>query len=311
MSVVNLNAELEKVTNEMGKDIKEKDATIKSLKEELEKANELLKIGSQVHRTDEEIAALSPAAAAASSLLKSGISLSSIYAEHCRVRYVAELIEELDAKAPLFKQQREVYEAALEEIEQLQCSGLCHRELSYTSAELERYQHEHQIQSAQIKRLLFCIEKRTDNMENGGSESDEFLFNNIVELQQRNMELTSKLKRVETEQQQALLNYHSAETESLTNQLNATKDELSRLRQHQSKLELLVEELTVQRDNYKAMIEEGGSRTVSPPTSAANERHSLDKTNSDLAHYKQKAEFLQEKLDCFSADNSKWTAPTT
>lgn len=61
-----------------------------------------------VHRSDEEIAALSPAAAAASKLIRSGVSLTSIYAEHCRVvaelekksaqnelieRYVSELIE--------------------------------------------------------------------------------------------------------------------------------------------------------------------------------------------------------------------------
>jgi hypothetical protein len=38
-----------------------------------------------VNRPDEELYRLSPAAAAASSLLKSGMSLTSIYAEHCKV----------------------------------------------------------------------------------------------------------------------------------------------------------------------------------------------------------------------------------
>lgn len=61
-----------------------------------------------MYASPDEISSLSPAAAAASNLLKSGLSLSSIYAEHCRVvselqkkteenerieRYVNELIE--------------------------------------------------------------------------------------------------------------------------------------------------------------------------------------------------------------------------
>lgn len=65
-----------------------------------------------------------------------------------------------------------------------------------------------------------------------------------------------------------------------------------------------MEELTAQRDNYKALYEENTSRTISPPTSAAglNDRHNLDKTHSDLANWKHKAEFLQEKLEAFASD---------
>lgn len=51
-----------------------------------------------VNRPDEELVRLSPAAAAASSLLKSGMSLTAIYAEHCRV------VSELDKKNTEFKQ---------------------------------------------------------------------------------------------------------------------------------------------------------------------------------------------------------------
>jgi len=38
-----------------------------------------------VNRADEDYIRLSPAAAAASSLMKSGLSLTGIYSEHCRV----------------------------------------------------------------------------------------------------------------------------------------------------------------------------------------------------------------------------------
>ncbi|KAI1723190.1 nucleoprotein TPR [Ditylenchus destructor] len=333
INVVNLNAELEKMKEEHNTDAAEKDSKIKKMEDELAKSNDLLKLGARGHRSDDEIAALSPAAAAASNLLKSGVSLTSIYAEHCRVvaelekkkdenvqieRYVQELIEELDAKAPLFKQQSEVYESALEEIEQLrlQTSLLAEdrqklqnsrdaatRELSFTKAELERYQHEHHILSAQVRRLIFSIEKgRHESL--GDDESEEYLFHNIQELQQKNMELTSRLHQLEEEQQEALKNYYNAEKEALTNSLKAAENELERIRQHKSKLELLVEELTAQRDNYKALYEENTSRTVSPPTSAAglNDRQNLDKTHSDLANWKHKSEFLQEKLEAFASD---------
>lgn len=84
------------------------------------------------------------------------------------------------------------------------------RELCFTKAELERYQHEHHILSAQVRRLIFSIEKgRHESL--GDDESEEYLFHNIQELQQKNMELTSKLHQLEEEQQEALKNYHNAE----------------------------------------------------------------------------------------------------
>ena len=51
-----------------------------------------------MNRPDEEMVRLSPAAAVASSLLKSGMSLTAIYAEHCRV------VSELEKKNDEFNQ---------------------------------------------------------------------------------------------------------------------------------------------------------------------------------------------------------------
>lgn len=79
---------------------------------------------------------------------------------------------------------------------------------------------------------------------------------------------------------------------------------------------MLVEELTVQRDNYKNLYEENGSsRNVSPPSAlngttissvADNQRrNSVDKVHSDLLQYKTKAEFLQDKLDFFTNDKQE------
>ncbi|VDO15043.1 unnamed protein product [Brugia timori] len=73
------------------KEVVQKDKKIEELLDELQKANDLLKSRHRVTLTDDEIMELSPAAAAASSLIRGGVSLTSIYREHCRV--VAELEE--------------------------------------------------------------------------------------------------------------------------------------------------------------------------------------------------------------------------
>lgn len=77
---------------------------------------------------------LSPGAAAAANLLKSGMSLTGIYnkyvevaeelatqkAESARVKaYLAEIVEELEAKGPYLRKQREELENALETISEL------------------------------------------------------------------------------------------------------------------------------------------------------------------------------------------------
>lgn len=89
-------------------------------------------------------------------------------AEHARVeKYVAELVGELNAKAPTFRQQRELYDNAREECERLTLQvelltgdrerlqgarDAALRELAFTRAELERYQQEHQTLTKQVER---------------------------------------------------------------------------------------------------------------------------------------------------------------
>lgn len=60
---------------------------------------------------DDEIAALSPSAAAACSLIRSGVSLTGIYREHCRV--VAELEEAKNENMRLEAHFRELVEVCV------------------------------------------------------------------------------------------------------------------------------------------------------------------------------------------------------
>lgn len=107
-ALVAMKQDFEDARNDLNAQLQGKDSEIKQLTEELAKANELLKIGVRMQNSEEDIAALSPAAAAAASLIKSGISLTAIYTEHCRViselqkkeeenrrieKYVQELVE--------------------------------------------------------------------------------------------------------------------------------------------------------------------------------------------------------------------------
>ena len=58
--------------------------------------------------TDEEVAELSPAAAAASALIKGGISLTGIYREHCKV------VEELEEKKSEYAQLQKYFEELIQ-----------------------------------------------------------------------------------------------------------------------------------------------------------------------------------------------------
>lgn len=113
--------------------LEKKDECIALLKRELEVANDLLE-GSRHDSLSKHIEELSPGAAAAANILKSGLSLTGIYnkyvevaeelatqkAETARAKaYMSEIIEELEAKGPYVRKQREELENALDTIAEL------------------------------------------------------------------------------------------------------------------------------------------------------------------------------------------------
>uniref|UniRef100_A0A915N3Q8 Uncharacterized protein n=1 Tax=Meloidogyne javanica TaxID=6303 RepID=A0A915N3Q8_MELJA len=229
-----MSSELQEAKEVHEKVLKEKDDDLKRLSEEVTKSTELLNAGFRLNRPDEDIARISPAAAAASSLLKSGMSLTGIYAEHCRVvselekkntefssleKYVTELIQELDSRAPKFLEQRKAYDQLSERNECLQLqkdllsserqklqskSDSLTRELTFTKRELERYQREHNIQQKQIQRFLYLFEKGSlsynDSLLNESIADDDYLFANISELQSKNIQLAEEVERLRGEQ---------------------------------------------------------------------------------------------------------------
>ena len=142
--VIEINQEYKSVSEEKELDgkafeakLKEKESTISKLEQELKNANELLSIAKRKGATvlsESDIEQLSPAAAVASRLLKSGMSLTQIYSEHVNLSEslqiekkendrlkacIEELIRDIHQKAPLMIRQKQEYEESVKTINNL------------------------------------------------------------------------------------------------------------------------------------------------------------------------------------------------
>jgi nucleoprotein TPR len=117
--------------------MKENQETIAKLEQELKNANELLSIAKRKGAavlSESDIEQLSPAAACASKLLKSGMTLTQIYSEYVNLsetlqsvkdeksrveQYLNEVMKELEERAPLIKRQKQEYDEAMTTINNL------------------------------------------------------------------------------------------------------------------------------------------------------------------------------------------------
>ena len=109
-------------------ELEQQTVTVAALRKELEMGNKLIKTMKEKGLGEDSIECLSPSAAQASRLLKSGITVTGIYsqmvtlgeelagekAESQRLNlYIKQILHEIEEKAPLLKQQREDYEKAV------------------------------------------------------------------------------------------------------------------------------------------------------------------------------------------------------
>ncbi|XP_069912335.1 nucleoprotein TPR isoform X3 [Oryctolagus cuniculus] len=118
--------EVEESKDQMEKELLEK---IGKLEKELENANDLLSATKRKGAilSEEELAAMSPTAAAVAKIVKPGMKLTELYnayveaqdqlllekLENKRInKYLDEIVKEVEAKAPILKRQREEYERA-------------------------------------------------------------------------------------------------------------------------------------------------------------------------------------------------------
>ncbi|KAM3718204.1 Nucleoprotein TPR [Dirofilaria immitis] len=307
----------------------QKDKRIEELLDELQKANDLLKLT----LTDDEIMELSPAAAAASSLIRGGVSLTGIYREHCRVvaeleeakaenkrieNYFHELVEDIEAKAPLLAQQRIEYEKMLDLCNNLQqqlqsveqerlklenARDAATRELTYTRAELERYQRDVEDLSRQVRHLLHAseIEKaRNTDSPPMNDEDRDILWNSIGEMQKVNQKLMSDLRTANANRDRALEEAKSEEINRLTDALNDAIKKLDFLKDENSKQNMVIEELQKQRDTYKRVGDE--RKTLKESHTITKRIQEIDSENAILRVHLERAE---KSLELFRVEKHR------
>ncbi|XP_070555151.1 nucleoprotein TPR-like [Ptychodera flava] len=117
---------------------KELDEKIEKMERELEHANDLLAVSRKkegdTSLSEDQLISIFPTAAATSSQLKSGMTLTQIYSSYVEVsdalalekqengrlnQYLDDILKEIEEKAPIMQQQREDYEKLLQTVDQL------------------------------------------------------------------------------------------------------------------------------------------------------------------------------------------------
>ncbi|XP_075224314.1 nuclear basket protein megator isoform X2 [Lycorma delicatula] len=154
--------------------IEKKKECISNLKKELDHANVLVKVAKQ-EQLENVVENLSPAAAAAGRLIKSGMTLTQIYCQYAQVSeelilekeqnrklnlYVNTILKEIEEKAPILKKQREDYDYAMNTVESLSVKV---DEMESECAKLRHSSHEAEKKANHLTRENKCLsESLTD-----------------------------------------------------------------------------------------------------------------------------------------------------
>nr|XP_033817183.1 nucleoprotein TPR isoform X1 [Geotrypetes seraphini] len=190
-----IQTQLTEMEGSKTKIVKELEEKIGKLEKELVNANELLSATKRkgAMLSEEELAAMSPTAAAVAKVVKPGMKLTELYnayveaqdqlllekLENKRVnQYLDEIVKEVEAKAPILKRQREEYERmqksvaslsakleqAMREIQRLQDdTDKAHKHSSVLERENQRLDLQVKDLSQQIQVLLMELEEARGN----------------------------------------------------------------------------------------------------------------------------------------------------
>ncbi|XP_061093863.1 translocated promoter region b, nuclear basket protein isoform X2 [Conger conger] len=298
---------------------------IRNFEKELDNANELLsdskRRGIDV-LTEEQLTTMSPTAAAVAKIVKPGMKLTELYSayvdaqdqlqmerlENKRVnKYLDEIVQEVEAKAPLLKRQRDEFERvqksvaslsskleqAMKEIGRLQKEA---DEANQRASVLDRDNQRFELQlgdlSQQVRVLLIELEEARGNHvirdEEEVSSADisstsEVIsqrlvtFRGVEELQQQNQRLLVALRELGEAQEKEEMEATSSRRSELELSLDKVQSELEQLREQRSHQMQLTESIARQRDMYRILLAQ--TTGVSFPTQGvAPEEFSLTST---------------------------------
>ncbi|XP_054494007.1 nucleoprotein TPR isoform X3 [Agelaius tricolor] len=290
-------AEVEESKATMEKELREK---ISKLEKELENANDLLSATKRKGAilSEEELAAMSPTAAAVAKVVKPGMKLTELYnayvetqdqlhmekLENRRInKYLDEIVQEVEAKAPILKRQREEFERsqkavaslsakleqAMKEIHRLQDSAdQANKHASFFERESQRLEVRVKDLSQQICVLLMELEEARGNhvirdeavSSADISSSSEVItqhlvsYRNIQELQQQNQRLLVALRELGEAREKEEQETTSSKISELQSQLDEALSELQQLRESRQHQLQLVESIIRQRDMFRILL---------------------------------------------------------
>ncbi|KAK2835272.1 hypothetical protein Q5P01_015756 [Channa striata] len=322
-----LEDNLQEINNSNDKSVAELKERIQCLEKELENANDLLSsskfrgpVGRGLQLTEEQLTTMSPTAAAVSKI-KPNTKLTELYTayvesqeqlqlerlENKRVnKYLDEIVQEVEAKAPILKRQRDEHERMQKSVASLsakleQAVREVHRlqkeadEANKCSTVLQRDNQRFELQLAdmaqQVRVLLIELEEARGNhviheeelsSANVSSTSEVIsqhlvTFRSVEELQKQNQRLLVALRELgdaqEAEEFEGTGNRHG----ELEQSLQKAQAELESLKEQRSQQIKMTESVVKQRDMYRVLLAQATGVTF-PQQGTSPEEFSLTST---------------------------------
>ncbi|XP_073332278.1 translocated promoter region b, nuclear basket protein isoform X2 [Pagrus major] len=324
------NKALEEKVQEMNgatdKSVAELKERIQVLEKELDNANELLSssklrgpVGTSV-LTEEQMTTMSPTAAAVSKI-KPGMKLTELYTayvesqeqlqlerlENKRVnKYLDDIVQEVEAKAPILKRQRDEHERMQKSVASLsakleQAVKEVHRlqkeadEANKRSSVMERDNQRCELQlvdmAQQVRVLLIELEEARGNHvvhEEEVSSADVsstsevisqhlVTFRSVEELQKQNQRLLVALRELSDAQEKEEFEATGNKRGELEQSLNKAQTELESLKEQRSQQVKMTESIVRQRDMYRVLLAQATGVSF-PQQGAPPEEFSLTST---------------------------------
>ncbi|EFP07636.1 CRE-NPP-21 protein [Caenorhabditis remanei] len=278
----------ERVNLSHAEEIRERDEVIAQTRAELAKVSEMMKSMSDVklNVSEEELSELAPAAAETVRYLRgSGQSLSSLVLEHARVHgklaelesendklrtTLEQLLDTIEQNKPQIISQRVVadeffdksnkYERQLdlaesERKELVSQRDTAQRDAAYLRAELEKYQRDFEFISKRNAELMYAVERQSRVQDpNWNEQADEQLYQNIVQLQRRNVELESDIENAKTSAAQDAINAQSEEMAQLRADLAVTKKSEAELKTKVEQTKAAFDSLKERTEHFKELV---------------------------------------------------------
>uniref|UniRef100_A0A671WMD6 Nucleoprotein TPR n=1 Tax=Sparus aurata TaxID=8175 RepID=A0A671WMD6_SPAAU len=329
-SSASANKALEEKVQEMNgatdKSVAELKERIQVLEKELDNANELLSssklrgpVGTSV-LTEEQMTTMSPTAAAVSKI-KPGMKLTELYTAYLESqeqlqlerlenkranKYLDDIVQEVEAKAPILKRQRDEHERMQKSVASLsakleQAVKEVHRlqkeadEANKRSSVMERDNQRCELQlvdmAQQVRVLLIELEEARGNhvvheeelSSADVSSTSEVIsqhlvtFRSVEELQKQNQRLLVALRELSDAQEKEEFEATGNKRGELEQSLNKAQTELESLKDQRSQQVKMTESIARQRDMYRVLLAQATGVSF-PQQGAPPEEFSLTST---------------------------------